>query len=266
MSESIRKFFSGLTLQRLIPALLILVIGFLLAKLLCRLFSRALTRSRLHRSLHSVLNATFRIVLYTLVCLIAASALGINVSSLIAVFSVLSLAISLAVQGTLSNVAGGVQVLSAHPFEVGDFIEIAGNSGTVEETGLIYTIITTADGKRIYIPNSDVATSTLVNYTTLGRRRVDLSVTASYDAPTETVLAALRRAAAVDKLLEDEPVAVRLNAYQDSAIEYVVRVWCRTADYWDVYYEILEKIRAEFARDNVEMTYPHLNVHIDPQK
>lgn len=261
--SSIKAFFTSLTLGKVVPAILVLLVGFIIAKLLIKLFTKSLTHSKLNKSLHKMLSTVFRILLYGLVVLIALSTLGIDLTSLIALLSVLSLAVSLAVQGTLSNVAGGVQVLSAHPFQIGDFVEISGLSGTVEETGLVYTTIATPDGKRVYFPNSDVAASTVINYSAVGKRRVDLSFNVSYDTPIEKVLAALREAASCDKLLPGEEIFAAVSSYEESTIAYVLRSWCAPDDYWDVYFGTIERVRKSFAESGVEMSYPHLNVHIE---
>ena len=168
---SIKKFFASLTLQKLVPVILIVVIGLLLVKLLLKLFDRVLERSRLERTMFSFLRAAMRALLYTILVLVAASSLGVDVTSLVAILSVVSLAISLAVQNALSNVVGSVTLLTTHPFHVGDFVEIGSDSGTVEEISVSYTKLATVDGKRIYIPNSDAASARICNYSVEGRRR-----------------------------------------------------------------------------------------------
>ena len=149
---SIKKFFASLTLQKLVPVILIVVIGLLLVKLLLKLFDRVLERSRLERTMFSFLRAAMRALLYTILVLVAASSLGVDVTSLVAILSVVSLAISLAVQNALSNVVGSVTLLTTHPFHVGDFVEIGSDSGTVEEISVSYTKLATVDGKLYIIP------------------------------------------------------------------------------------------------------------------
>ena len=140
---SVKKFFASLTLQKLVPVILIVVIGLLLVKLLLKLFDRVLERSRLERTMFSFLRAVMRALLYTILVLVAASSLGVDVTSLVAILSVVSLAISLAVQNALSNVVGSVTLLTTHPFHVGDFVEIGSDSGTVEEISVSYTKLAT---------------------------------------------------------------------------------------------------------------------------
>jgi len=257
-----KRVFQSLTLQKLIPAVLILVIGYFAVKLLTKIFEKALSRSRLEKSVHAFLRSLFRILLNTIVILMAASSLGFDVTSLIAVLSVASLALSLAIQGALSNLAGGIAVLTTHPFYVGDFVEIGTVSGTVREIGMSYTRLLSADNKEICVPNSEISSTKIVNYTHSGRRRVDLSVNVSYDAEPETVKAALLRAAALPEVQQDPAPFAAVNQYGESAVEYVLRVWVATADYWDVYYAVTERVRACFTEDGIAMSYPHLNVHL----
>lgn len=262
-SSSVKEFFTTLSLSRILPALVIVVVGIIAVKLFCRLFEKVLGKSRLDRSMHGFLLTVFKILLYTIVILIAAGALGINTSSLVAVLSVLTLAISLAVQGTLSNVAGGIQVISSHPFKENDFVEIGTMTGTVREISPLYTVIISPDGKIVHIPNSVVASSTVINYSAYGSRRVELQFSASYDSDPDQVMEALRKAADSDKILKDRGVFVSIRKYEDSAILYEVRVWVKPEDYWDVYFGIINAVHAEFGKADVIMTYPHLNVHLD---
>ena len=169
----------------------------------------------------------------------------------------------LALQNTLSNVAGGIMLLVTTPFQVGDYVEADGISGTVHAIDLSYTAILTIDGKEIFVPNSQLSGTKIINYTILGRRRVVRTVTASYDAPTEDVKAAcLEAVAAVPGILSDPAPAVQLTNYGASSIEYTIFCWCSVEDYWPVYFAVNENLRSAFANHGVEMTYDHLNVHV----
>ncbi len=262
-SNDITSWLSTLTLDKIVPALVALVVGIVTVRLLCRLFEKLLRHSRLESNLLGFVRSLFRILLYVIVALIVAGTLGFNVSSLVAMLSVVSLALSLAVQGTLSNIAGGIQILSAHPFRVGDYVEIAGTEGSVSQIGMIYTSLVTLDNKTVHLPNSDVASSKIINYTVLGTRRIDLTFSAAYHCATEDVRAALYQAAKVETALEEPAPQVLVAEYGDSAISYHLRVWCHAEDYWPLYYRITENVRTEFERAGLEMTYPHLNVHLD---
>ena len=177
--------------------------------------------------------------------------------------SVLTLGITLAAEDILGNVAGGLVILSSRPFGIGDVIETAGTEGTVREITLNHTKIETYDGQIIMQPNKELSSSRIINYSTLGRRRVVRTVTASYDAPTEAVKAAcLEAVAATPKVLSDPAPDVSLTTYGSSSIEYTVRCWTAVDDYWGAYHALNENLRSAFERNGVEMTYDHLNVHV----
>lgn len=262
--EEVTSFFNSLTLQKVLVAALVLLVCLVIIKILLRWFDRGLERSRIEKSLHGFLRTMTRAVLYVLAILIALDQLGVEVSSLVALVSVAALAVSLALQDILSNVASGLVILSSHPFRVSDFVEIDSVSGTVKEISLTYTQIATIDNKLVFVPNSSVTASNIINYTTEERRRVDISITASYDSPLQAVKDALLRAAASqgEKILEDPAPVALVTAYQESDIQYCLRAWVMTPDYWDVYFALLEQIKMEFDSAGVEMTYPHMNVHI----
>ena len=141
--------------------------------------------------------------------------------------------------------AGGIQVLGSKPFVVGDFVEAGGVSGTVADVGIFYTKIRTGDNKMIQVPNSQIAGEQIINYTAEKERRVDLKFTASYDAPTETVKKVITEVVNAHSMVQVTPAPfVRVSDYGDSAIEYTVRVWCATEDYWTVYFDLMEQVKA----------------------
>lgn len=249
--------------ERIVPFILILVVGFLLIKIITSIVNKALSKSKLEKAAHGLIKSLIRVVLYLLVGLAAASSLGIDVTGVIALASVLTLAVSLSVQNALTNVIGGITLLYTKPFKSGDYVEIAAESGTVQEIGMSYTKLQTPDNKIIYIPNSAVVSADIVNFTVSGTRRVDITVSASYNTPTQNVIQALYEAAKVPGVLADPAPFAALKAYGDSNIEYTLRVWTATDDYWDVNFAINEKIREAFRNGGVEMSYPHLNIHVE---
>lgn len=257
-------FIQTLTVATVLPAVILLVIGVLAIRVLMKLVDKSLSKTKLEKAATSLIRSLLKVVLYVLLGLMVASKLGIDVTGIVALASVASLALSLSLQDALSNVIGGFTLLSNHPFHSGDFVEIAGQAGTVQTIDITYTKLTTGDNKTISIPNSAVVASQIVNYSTSGTRRVDINVSASYDAPIETVKAALLEAAKIDAVMDTPaaPFAAVLN-YGDSAINYTLRVWTSAAEYWNAYFTITENIKAEFDKAGVEMTYPHLNVHLD---
>ncbi len=257
------KTIKGLPLSTILRILLLMAVLLVLIKLLTRLSARMLEHSHIDKSLNGFLRTSIKIALYFVAATIVAGSLSIDVTSLIAVLSVAGLAVSLALQGALSNLASGLVILTTRPLKVGDYVSIGGNEGFVEDIGMTYTKLSAYDKRFFFIPNSTVTSSCVINYTLEGRRRVEHTVTASYDCDIDLVKSAIEEAvAAVPGFCQDPPVFVHVSEYQDSAIAYVVRAWCSNEDYWDNYYALLEEIKRAFDRHNIEMTYPHLNVHM----
>ena len=243
-------------------ALILLVIGILAIRLIRKILQKALDRSRLEKAAHVLITSLVQTALYILLVLTVASSLGIDVTGIVALASVLTLALSLALQNMVANIIGGFTILYTHPFHSGDYVEIAAQSGTVQEINMSYTKLTTPDNKVISIPNSAVVAAEIVNYSAEETRRVDVAVSASYDVPTQKVIDALALAGTVDNvLLNPAPQAV-ITAYGESAIQYSLRVWVKTADYWDVYFLVNQRVKQIFDEQGIAMTYPHLNVHI----
>ena len=252
-----------LNLSSILRILVTILVGLILIKIVMGIVDRSLTKSGSNNALGKYLRSVIKVALWILLALSVAGRMGIDVTSMIALFSVAGLAVSLALQNTLSNLAGGVMLLVTKPFEVGDFVETNGVSGTVEAIGLAYRKLATVDNKEIFIPNSEISSAKIINYTRLGTRRVDLTFSASYDAPTQTVKKAINEVLAQFPQIMQEPAPVIfLSNYGASSIEYVVRVWTAGADYWDVYFGVMEGVRESFRRNGVEMTYDHLNVHV----
>ena len=264
MLDTLLTSLSGsLFFKKLMGTVLILVIGVLVIRVIMRLITAALEKSHLEKAAHSLILSLARAAMYVLLFLIAASQMGIDVSSIVALASVLTLALSLALQNMVSNLIGGFVILYTHPFHSGDYVEIAGQGGTVKEISMTYTVLATPDNRIISIPNSAVAAAQIVNYSSADSRRVELTVTASYDASTQKVLDALVLAGTVDNaLLNPAPSAV-IVSYDDSAIRYSLRIWVKPGDYWDVYFQVNQRIKDVFDQQGIEMTYPHLNVHLD---
>ena len=251
-------------LKTILFALLLLVVCLVVKAILLKLLDRALDRlTQVEKSLHTFIRSMANILLWFVTLMVVADALGINASSLLALVGVLGLAVSLSVKDSLSNLAGGLTILGTRPFKVGDYVEIGSNSGTIQEIGLVYTSLTTVDNRRILVPNSVVVDAEVTNYTAETLRRVDLKVTASYDAPVERVKQTIQAVVnAHDLVLSDPPPFARLAEYGDSALEYVVRAWCANADYWTVYHDLLEQIKAAFDREGISIPYPHVEVKL----
>lgn len=242
---------------------LYLLVGLFLIKLATKLVRQALLRSKLERAAHSMIMGVVRVLLYVLLAMSVASSLGIDITGLVALASVLTLAVSLALQNILANVMGGFTILTTHPFHSGDYVDIGGQSGTVEEISMVYTRLATPDNKMVSIPNSTVVGSQITNYSIAGTRRVDIGVTASYDMAVEDVIRALLQAGAVEQVLPEPAPFAAVTDYGESAIGYTLRLWVKSQDYWDVYFRVNQRIQSVFAENSIEMCYPHLNVHLD---
>lgn len=256
--------FGSLSLGKVIAAAVVLLVCLLSARLILTAVRRGTKRSQLDATLQLFLMRLLKAFLLTLSVMIAASTLGVNVTSLVAVLGVASLAVSLALQGTLSNLVGGVMLLTAKPFALGDFIECGSISGTVKEIGLFYTDIATYDNKQIHIPNSTVSSSVIINYTAAPKRIVEIIVSASYDSDMYAVKEALRDAAGTAPgLLPEEPIVAVVNNYRANDIEYMLRFWVASQVYFDAKFAATEQIKVLFDERGIRMSYPHLNVHLD---
>lgn len=254
----------GYSLSHILSAILTLLICLLVSRLLLKLAKKLLHRGKkLNDRLRQIILTAIKVVLYVLTGIITAGALGLNTTSVTALVSVLTLGVTLAAEDILGNVAGGLVILSSHPFNIGDEIEISGTVGVVREIALNHTKVETCSGQFVMLPNKELSSSRIINYTAMGRRRVVVNVTASYDAPTDTVKAACMEAvAATPNVLPEPAPQAYLTGYGSSSIEYSVRCWTETKDYWGAYYALNENLRTAFAAHDVEMTYDHLNVHV----
>jgi len=259
----LKEILSSPLFQDVCSAVIILVIGVLASRVVLKLLTKTLEKSRLEKAAHSLITSLAKAALYILLGLIVASTLGIDVSSIVALASVLTLALSLALQNMVSNIIGGFTILYTHPFHSGDYVEIAGQGGTVQEINMTYTVLATPDNKVISIPNSAVIAAQIVNYSQAPTRRVEVVASASYEAPTQKVLDALIQAGSVDKVLTDPAPMAVITSYGESAIQYCLRLWVQNADYWDVYFQVNQRVKTIFDEEGIAMTYPHINVHLD---
>lgn len=252
-----------MTLQQLLTSLLILIVCLIAVKLIMALLRRLTGKSKMDDRVRRYILGGIKAMLYVVTILIVAQSLGIPVTSLIALVSVFGLAVSLAIQDVLSNVAGGMVILFSKPFAIGDYIATTDGEGDVVEISLTHTKLDTYGGQRVMLPNKAVVAGKIINYSARGIRRIDHAITASYDDSTEAVRAACLRAVEhTPNVLADPAPAVVVTAYKESAVEYHVRFWTDIAHFWDAYSFSLEEIRRCFAEDGVTMTYNHLNVHI----
>ena len=251
------------TWDNLLSAAIALVVCILAIMIIMRIMRRMFARSKMESSLANFILKVIKVALEFAAIMIVAGSLGFDVTALLAVFSLLGLAISLSVQNLLGNLVSGVVLLMNKPIRDGDYIQAGGAEGVVKNIGLFYTELTTLDNKTVNVPNSELSAGQIVNFTREPNRRVDLVVGASYDCDTEEVKKALYEAIArTDKVLADPAPQVLVEEFGASVIKYTVRAWCKHEDYWDVHYGINDNVLGAFKDAGVKMSYEHVNVHM----
>lgn len=251
------------TVEKIFYILLLILGCYIASKIILKIVRNIIGRAPFDRSIQIFLTTGSKILLFIISTLIITEYMGIPMTSLVALLSVVSLALSLAVQELLTNVFGGMTILMTRPFNVGDFVELDNLSGTVAETGLIYTKLLTPDNKTVFLPNGQVSDGRIVNYTSQVDRRIEIFVTASYNSSIAQTKEALYEALGKCSDLKTDPTPlVRVRDYLDSSIQYVIHAWVPTNLYWDVYYQLMEEIKYSFERHQVDMDYPHMNIHV----
>lgn len=250
-------------MQKLLPMAFLTVLGILIVRSVLKLVKKLLEKSKLEKAAHTLIMTACRTVLYVLLALAVASGLGIDVTGVVAFASVLTLAISLSVQNTLANVFGGFTLLYTKPFVSEDFVEIAGQSGTVKEIGLSYTKLATPDNKIISIPNSAVVAAQIVNYTVTGTRRLDINLEVSHRVDGEKVLEILKTAANQPKTLAEPGVTVAIKEYNTQTITYGMMLWCKTEDYWDLKFAINRELSRLSREAGISFCDPKLTIQME---
>lgn len=245
-------------------AILIIIISFAIINAICKSFGKRLDKKNKDKTLGRTLAYITRIVLKVLVIVCMVGYLGIDTSGIAALITSLGVAIGLAVQGALSNLAGGIMLLITRPFNVDDYIEACGVSGTVTDIHIVYTLLKTPDNKEVSIPNGSLANANITNYSRNPTRRVDFEFSISYDSDfkiaQELILEQFANHGLV--LAQPEPM-VRIKSHGESAIILTARCWVKNSDYWTVYFDIVESVKEVFDQNNVTIPYPQLDVHVD---
>ena len=248
---------------KLIIAIAILVIGMMIAKRISKLTNKLLRKKEFDESLTGFLSSMVSITLKILVVITALGQLGVEMTSFVALIGAAGLAIGMAFSGTLGNFAGGVMILIFKPYKVGDYISAQGEEGIVKEIQIFNTIILTLDNKTIIVPNGAMANGNMTNFTEEQKRRVDFTVGIAYGDDYDKAKATLEKFIAEDdKILKDEPYFIGLVELADSSVNLALRVWCKTEDYWDVYFKMNERIYKEFEQVGLNIPFPQLDVHI----
>ncbi len=248
---------------RLLEAAIVLFIGVKLINWVQKVIRTSTKLDKMDTSIRSFLRSMVTIGLYSLLFLSVASILGIPTTSFITILASCGVAVGLALQGALSNLAGGVMILLFKPFKVGDYIEASGEAGTVADITVVYTILKTPDNKVITVPNGSLTNSVIKNYSTEAIRRVDLTFTTAYTCDMEQVKSVIEQVYAAHPLtLKDPAPFVRLTQQANCTQEYTARAWCSTGDYWTVYFELTEQVKHAFDANGIQVAVPQLDVHM----
>jgi len=248
---------------RLVGALLVLVIGLNLVKLIMKIFSKSKTASKLPKDISKFALSAISFILKMVVILSVVAILGVPMTSIIALLSTAGLAVGLGLQGSLGNFAGGIILMIFRPFHVGDFIDIGTHSGFVEEIGVYYTYLTTIDNSRIVVPNSVVSNLALKDYSSHEKRRVDIIFSVDYSSDIDKVSKIITDTASAHELVinDPEPVA-RLMKHNESSLDFVMRAWCKSEDYWTVYFDLNEQIKKKFDENGISIPFKQVDVHM----
>ena len=248
---------------KLIIGILMLYIGWKIVNKLVKIMNRTLQRRNVDATLSSFLDTFVEIALKIIVVVIFMGYVGIDTAGIAALVASAGVAIGLALQGSLSNFAGGVIILLIRPFNVGDYVEGSGHSGTIEKIGIFYTHMTTVDNKLILIPNGNLANGSIVNYSAKELRRVDLTFGVGYEEDIIKVKRVLSNIIdAHESILKTPEPFIALSAHGDSAVNFVVRVWRNNKDYWKIYFDLLEQVKLKFDEENISIPYPQMDLHI----
>lgn len=248
---------------KLIWAAVVVFVGIYLVKLVIKLMEKANKISNLDVGVKRFLLNAVKVLCYVVIVIVAAGIIGIPAASFITVLGSAGVAIGLALQGSLSNIAGSILILINKPFVIGDYIDANGVSGTVDDIGFFYTTLTTPDNKKITVPNGALSNSNIVNYSAKDIRRVDFTFSVAYDSDIELVKKLLIKAAVTHPLVLKDPIPfVGLVTHGDSALQFTLRTWVNNADYWTVNFDLNETVKAEFDANGVEIPYNQLDVHV----
>lgn len=248
---------------KIVMALLVLLIGHKLIKVLKKWILTSHKLNKVDVGVRSFLSSFAKIALYIVLFITVAMILGIPTTSFITALASCGVAIGLAMQGSLSNFAGGIMILIFKPFKVGDYIKTADASGTVEEITVVYTILKTVDNKMITIPNGTITNAVIENYSAHSTRRVDIDFNVEYNCDVDKVKAVLMDIMKSNPMIfsDPEPFA-RVSAGNDNNLTYTVRAWCKTEDYWDVNYDLREKVKKEFEAQGIDIPVPKVDIKV----
>ncbi|MGI9238040.1 MAG: mechanosensitive ion channel family protein [Woeseiaceae bacterium] len=249
--------------KNVVIALVIFYVGRMAIGLIVRALRKVMQKQGVEKTLETFVCNLARMALLVVVIIAAISALGVETTSFIAIFGAAGLAIGLALQGSLSNFAAGVLIVLFRPYKVGDFIEGAGINGVVEQVQILTTVLKTGDNKQVIVPNSQIMDSIITNYSANDTRRVDMVVGVSYDDDLDQVRKTIQElVTAEDRILDEPECTIAVSALADSSVNFVVRPWVKTEDYWGVMFDLTEAIKKRFDKDGISFPFPQQDVHL----
>ena len=261
-SEAIVKYISTMGL-RVLYAIIMLIVGLWVIKILKNAIDKAMTKTKVDLSLQKFLLSFVGIIVKLLLVIAIFSKLEIEMNSFIAILGAAGLAVGLALQGSLANFAGGVLILLFRPFKIGDYIEAHGYSGSIKEIQIFNTILTTPDNKIIILPNGPLSNSSITNYSTAPNRRVDMTFGIGYSDDLLKAKKILNSLAEADERIFDDPAPmVAVGELADSSVNFVVRAWCKSSDYWGIYFDMMEKVKIKFDKEGISIPFPQQDVHL----
>ena len=248
---------------KMLAALLVLIIGFKIVSVIEKKLKKPLKFAKLDPTVKTFMISFLTVGLKVLIVVIVLSIVGVPMASLVTIIGSCAVAIGLALQGGLSNIAGSLMILIFKPFKVGDFISTNGMDGTVKAITMFYTTITTIDNKIVQLPNGSLSNSNIINYSANPKRRVDIDLSVSYDSDIDKVKKVIMDVINKQELiLDDEEKFVRLRFHAESALIFTLRVWVNTPDYWTVYFDLMEQLKKEFDKNHITIPYNQLDVHM----
>ncbi|MGF1698193.1 small-conductance mechanosensitive channel MscS [Vibrio lamellibrachiae] len=248
----------------ILSAVIILFIGNIAVKAVANSIAKVLKKKDMDRAVVEFIHGLVRYLLFTIVLIAALGRLGVQTASVVAVIGAAGLAVGLALQGSLSNFAAGVLIVAFRPFKSGDYVEIGGVAGSVESIQIFQTVLTTPDNKMVVVPNGGVIGSPITNYSRHDTRRVDHVIGVSYSADLKKTEKVIRETLEADsRLIKEKGIQIGVSALADSSVNFVVRPWCKTADYWDVYFDTLQAIKIALDENEIEIPFPQMDVHLN---
>ncbi len=252
----------------LIRAAVTMIVCIIVAKIVLSLTNKAVKKMKLEPTANKFVGSLIHVVVYAVAALVIAGTLGVDVTSLVAIFSVVGAAFALAAQNTLANFFGGILLLVSKPLLAGEYVVTTGGEGVVQEVGLLHTNFLMPDNRVVVVPNNTIVSGVIVNCSRGGTRRVDLNFSISYDADMESVKRVIVEVMEANPMVLREPELpfARVTAFGESAVTYTARFWCKGSDFWPVQYDLLEQTKMALDKAGIEIPYNHLNVHMIGQK